>query len=171
MRPQSPENERGQALPEFALIAPLLFLLLFGVIQVGLLMASHNGLVNGVRDSARRAATYRVNEQSFGGGIFTAVCSAVEIELVNRLRDEIPGFVDDPSRLVTTITYEGIDDATTGEYSIVVDVTVAYTAPIYVPLVGIVLHPSDPANFPLSASEQMRVENPALSVDLAPQTC
>jgi hypothetical protein len=156
---------------EFAIVAPLLFLLLFGVIQVGLLMASQNGLVSGVRESARRTATYRVNDQSFGSEIFDAVCESVEIELVNRLRKEIPGFIDDPSRLLTTIEYEGFDEPTPGQYSIAAKLTVAYTAPIYVPLVGIVLHPSDPANYPLSASEQMRIENPTLTVDLATQTC
>src|SRR5215211_8203722 len=91
-------RERGQALPEFAIIAPILFLLLFGVIQVGLLMATQNGLVNGVRDSTRRAATYRVNEQSLSGAIFNAVCDAVDDELAKRLQKEIPGFINDASR-------------------------------------------------------------------------
>lgn len=164
--------ERGQALPEFALVAPLLFLLLFGVIQVGLLMAAQNGLVNGVRDSARRAATYRVTDLSLTGTIFNAVCGAVETELGNRLRKEIPGFVPDATRLNTTIAYVWIPDPTTGEYSVVATVSVTYSAPIYVPLVGYVIHPSDPANLVLSASEQMRVENPPLTPsDLTTQTC
>lgn len=160
----------GQALAEFALVAPIFFLLLFGVIQLGLLMASQNGLVNGVRDSARRAATYRVNDESFDGGVtFSAICDSVSTELVNRLRKEIPGF--DSTRLSRTIRYEFVAEPTTG-YSLVAHVTASYANPIYVPLVGIVIHPSDPASYPLSASEQMRVENPTLTpASVTAQTC
>jgi Flp pilus assembly protein TadG len=165
-------HEGGQSLAEFAITAPILFLLLFGVIQVGLLMASQNGLVNGVRDSTRRAATYRVNDQSLTGAIFTAVCDAVEDELAKRLQKEIPGFIDDPARLDTTIIYEWNPDPTTGEYSLVANITVEYQSLLFVPLVGILLHPSDPAVFPLKASEQMRIENPALAPTvITPQEC
>ena len=165
-------RERGQALPEFALVAPLLFLLLFGVLQVGLLMAAQNGLVNGVRDSTRRAATYRVNELSLNGTIFNAVCGAVETELVNRLEKEMPGFIDDPARLDTVIVYEWIADPTSGEYSLIANVTVRYQAILFIPLVGGLLNPSNPDSYELSASEQMRVENPPLTpTSLAPETC
>ncbi|MBF8290934.1 MAG: hypothetical protein HW391_1902, partial [Chloroflexi bacterium] len=34
----------GQALPEFAIIAPLFFLVVFGIIQMGFLLAGQNGL-------------------------------------------------------------------------------------------------------------------------------
>src|SRR5215207_11240171 len=112
-------GERGQALAEFAITAPILFLLLFGVIQVGLLMATQNGLVNGVRDSTRRAATYRVNEQSLSGAIFNAVCDAVDDELAKRLQKEMPGFINDPSRRTTTVVYEWNPDPTTNEYSLI----------------------------------------------------
>lgn len=156
-------RENGQTLAEFAITAPILFLLLFGVIQVGLLMATQNGLVNGVRDSARRAATYRVNEQSLSGAIFNAVCDAVDDELEKRLQKEIPGFINDPSRRTTTVVYEWSADPTPGEYSLIANVTVQYTAPLFIPLVGILLNPGNPDRFPLSASEQMRVENPPLS--------
>ena len=166
-------GDHGQTLAEFAITAPILFLLLFGVIQVGLLMATQNGLVNGVRDSTRRAATYRVNEQSLSGAIFTAVCDAVDEELQKRLQKEIPGFINDPSRRVTTVEYAWNPDPTTGEYSLIANVTVQYTAPLFIPLVGLLLNPSNPDRFPLSASEQMRVENPPLapSAPLAVLTC
>lgn len=157
------KDDRGQTLVEFAITAPILFLLLFGVIQVGLLMATQNGLVNGVRDSTRRAATYRVNELSLTGAIFSAVCDAVDAELAKRLQKEIPGFIDDPTRLNTSIVYEWNADPTSGEYSLIANVNVQYTAPLFFPLVGILLNPSNPDRFPLSASEEMRVENPPIT--------
>lgn len=156
-------RDEGQTLAEFAITAPILFLLLFGVIQVGLLMATQNGLVNGVRDSTRRAATYRVNEQSLSGAIFTAVCGAVNDELDKRLAKEIPGFISDRARRTTTISYTWNADPTTNEYSLIANVNVRYTAPLFIPLVGILLNPANPDRFPLSASEQMRVENPPIT--------
>jgi len=163
LRRNGRRREQGQTLAEFAITAPILFLLLFGVIQVGLLMATQNGLVNGVRDSTRRAATYRVNEQSLSGAIFNAVCDAVDDELQKRLQKEIPGFINDPGRRVTTVEYTWNPDPTTNEYSLIANVTVQYTAPLFIPLVGLLLNPSNPDRFPLSASEQMRVENPPIT--------
>ena len=45
--------ELGQAVPEFALVFPLLALLLFGTIQMGIIFGSNNGLINSVREAAR----------------------------------------------------------------------------------------------------------------------
>src|SRR6185503_5727235 len=85
--------EGGQALAEFALVAPIFFLLVFGVIQVGLVMAAQNGLVDGVRDAARRAATYRINEGSFDPTVFPSICATIEGELDARLSDRVIGYV------------------------------------------------------------------------------
>jgi hypothetical protein len=169
----------GQALTEFALIAPILFLLLFGVLQVGLLFGSQNGLVNGVRDAARRAATYRVNDASLADpGILTAICTAVRNQLVAELSQELPGF--SATRLHAPagehlISYHwqsnpgpaptGPDPANSFLY---VQVNAAYDHPLYVPLVSIFFDalddtPNDSA-WTLTASEQMRVENPSLPV-------
>lgn len=171
-RPQS----RGQALTEFALIAPILFLLLFGVLQLGLLFAGQNGLVNGVRDAARRAATFRVNDASLAdSGILTAVCSAVENQLVADLSGALPGFTS--SRLHQTLSYHWEANpggavaspqpsSAANGYFLYVQVRASYDHPLYVPLVSIFFDaldgtPSDNA-FTLSASEQMRIENPSL---------
>lgn len=46
-------QERGAAAVEFALVAPLLFLLLFGTIQYGLYFFDAQGTRNGAREAAR----------------------------------------------------------------------------------------------------------------------
>jgi Flp pilus assembly protein TadG len=151
---------RGQALAEFALIAPILFLLLFGVIQIGLVMGAQNGLVNGVRDATRKAATYRVNEESIAdASIFAAVCDAVSTQLVTDLRREIPGF--DPAALSRTIRYEFSQDPN-GAYFATAHVTATFANPIYIPLVGAFFPGAVGNTLPLTASEQMRIENPDL---------
>jgi len=184
-----PRNQRGQALAEFALTAPIFFLLLFAVIQLGLLFAAQNGLVNGVRDTARRAATYRVNDVSLVTTVIDGVCAVVvdddDSELMERLRREIPAFVPDnvlakgdalpwggvaPARLA----YEWVANADTTTYFLVAHVDVSYAHPLYVPLVSFFLDGLDGASdgvLVLRASEQMRVENPDLTTLGTNETC
>jgi Flp pilus assembly protein TadG len=95
---------KGQALAEFALTAPIFFLLVFGVIQLGLLFGAQNGLVDAVRDSTRRAATYRVNQASLVGVTLSGICSVIRSEVDARLRERVPGYV--AGNATTTITYE-----------------------------------------------------------------
>ena len=48
-------RSRGQALPEFALVAPLFFLLLFGIIEAGRFIYYYEILSNATREGARYA--------------------------------------------------------------------------------------------------------------------
>lgn len=156
-------RQRGQSLAEFALVAPIFFLLLFGVIQLGLVMASQNGLVDGVRNAARRAATYRINEASFDVTVWTSICDAIADDLDAQLSKRVIGYA--PSRVNPTITYEWKQDSVSGDYFLVAHVSATYANPLYVPLVGYFLDSSDGTvddSLTLEASEQMRVENPAL---------
>lgn len=169
-------REAGQSLAEFAIVAPIFFLLVFGVIQVGLVMAAQNGLVDGVRDAARRAATYRINEESFDAAVFPAICDTIEAELAARLADRVIGYA--PGNVTSQVTYEWEPNPSTGEYFLVARVDATYANPLYVPLVAIFLDRSDgvdddPDVLSLTASEQMRVENPSLltPTSLASQTC
>jgi hypothetical protein len=172
---------RGQALTEFALVAPILFLLLFGVLQLGLLFAGQNGLVSGVRDTARRAVTWRINDASVNDpSIYGVVCDAVQDELVSELAGgQLPAF--DETRLHPTISYDweanpgaAGADPTAEQWFLYVEIDAAYDHPLYVPLVGWffdVLDGSPDGAFTLSASEEMRVENPSLPMGTTPAAC
>jgi len=61
--------QRGAALVEFALISSLLFLLLFGIIEVGLILGDQSEVGQAAREAARSAAV--------GSPIETAQASAV----------------------------------------------------------------------------------------------
>jgi Flp pilus assembly protein TadG len=153
-------RDRGQALPEFALIAPILFLLLFGVIQLGLIMAAQNGLVNAVRDSTRKAATYRVNELTFAS---TTVCTDIQDQLEADLATSIPWFA--AADLTSDISYEWAQDPDSSQWFVVAHVEAWYKNVLYVPLVSIFLDRADGTadeRLELYAGEQMRIENPAL---------
>jgi Flp pilus assembly protein TadG len=52
-------DERGQALTEFALVLPILALLLFGVIQFGIAFNNYLTLTDAVRAGARKGAVAR----------------------------------------------------------------------------------------------------------------
>jgi Flp pilus assembly protein TadG len=52
-------DERGQTATEFALVLPVLALLLFGVIQFGILFNNYVTLTDAVRAGARKAAVSR----------------------------------------------------------------------------------------------------------------
>ena len=56
--------DRGAALLEFALIAPLFFLVVFGGIEVGLMFRSHLALEDMTRSGARIASVERTNEDA-----------------------------------------------------------------------------------------------------------
>lgn len=48
-------RERGAALVEFAIVTPMLFLLLFGIVDFGLQFANLNAMRQGTREGARQA--------------------------------------------------------------------------------------------------------------------
>jgi Flp pilus assembly protein TadG len=62
---RSPERRgrRGQALVEFALVFPILLLLIFGVVDAGRLIFQYNGVANAARNAARVAI---VNQSTAG---------------------------------------------------------------------------------------------------------
>jgi len=55
-KPRRFRGDRGASLVEFALVLPVLALLMFGIIDFGTLYSDYQGLRNGVRDGSRNAA-------------------------------------------------------------------------------------------------------------------
>lgn len=161
--------ERGQALTEFALIAPVFLLILFAIIQFGFLFGGQTALVNGVRDAARYASTQRVTDAASA----TAACGAVTTQLTNNLKVGVPGFV--ATRLhPPTISYAWYANPDGITYSIRIQISARYDHPLLVPLVGYIvdgLDGSTNGSFTLGASEQMRIENPALTTNGGTVTC
>lgn len=54
-----PKNQDGQAATEFALVLPILALLLFGIIQFGIVFNEYLTVTDAARAGARKAATGR----------------------------------------------------------------------------------------------------------------
>lgn len=150
-------GSRGQALTEFALIFPVFFLLLFGVIQFGFLLSGQIALTNAVRETARYAVT-----------IPNATTAAVRSELISRqLPKAIPGFrggnVVNGTTTVTYCYYPNPNNAGSfPSFSERVIVTATYRHPLFVPIVGNIVDGIDGTSdgtLSVTAREEMRVEN------------
>jgi Flp pilus assembly protein TadG len=164
MRLRSRSCDDGQALVEFAFVAPIFFLILFGIIQLGLIFGGQNYLVNTVREVARYAAPYRVIDDAGA----TTTCSTVASSLTTLLRSS--GLTADPSsnRTFPTVTYKWNPEPGTSPttYYVTVTVRAEYKFPLYVPIVGNFIDNMDGVhdnNIRLSAQEEMRVENDPLA--------
>jgi Flp pilus assembly protein TadG len=88
MKSQTPlstiRRNEGQTLVEFALVLPILCLLLFGVIQFGIVFNNYVDLTDAVRAGARKAAVSRQTQDPSGpSGVATqaVVSSAGDIKI------------------------------------------------------------------------------------------
>jgi Flp pilus assembly protein TadG len=159
MSSERPRSEAGQAMTEFALVAPLLFLLLFGIIQFGLLFGAQTGMVSAVRNTARYASTAPIYDQASA----IAICPQIKTQLTNELQAGLPGYQSSRLTSLVTFTWYANPDST---YGIRVTVKATYKHPLFVPLVGNLVDGFDGASdgsWTLSATETMRIENPPLS--------
>lgn len=149
---------RGQALVEFALIAPIFFLLVFSVIQFGILFGGQNGLVAATRELARYAAPYHVKTATDA----TNVCNDTRLgtQLTTFLKQSVVGY-NAANVASRTITYSWKANPD-GTYYVQLQIFVSYKYPLYVPLVGGLIDRFDGTadnKYKLDATEQMRIEN------------
>jgi Flp pilus assembly protein TadG len=77
------QRDRGANLVEFALIMPLLFLLLFGVIEFARLIYGYSTVWNGAREGARYATT--VGDTDSDGVPNYLDCDAIEAAAISKV--------------------------------------------------------------------------------------
>jgi len=92
-------DERGQTLVEFALVLPLLALLLFGIIQFGIVFNNYIDLTDAVRAGARKAAVSRQASDPVGTTKTAVVNSAGDIAV-------------DPAKITVTSDWQPGHDVT-----------------------------------------------------------
>lgn len=154
----------GQALLEFALVVPILILLVMAIFQFAYVLETQNGLTNAVREAARRAAATSSKAPVWGN------LQAWTLEQLNGtssppstglLATNVSGY--DAGRLVPapTVTLCRYMIGTTPNFRVKVDVQ--YEHPIFFgPLAFATdLLDSTPGNgfWDLSATAQMRLES------------
>jgi Flp pilus assembly protein TadG len=72
-------NERGQTMTEFALVLPILALLLFGIIQFGITFNNYVTLTDATRAGARKAAVGRQVADPVGTAVAAVRSSAKDL--------------------------------------------------------------------------------------------
>lgn len=122
-------DEKGQTMVEFALALPLLLLIMFAVIQFGIVYNDYVTLTDASRAGARKAAVSRQEVDPEGVTIAAVENSAGGLDLAD------------------------LDVAVTGTFEHGEDVTVAASYPYEIDLLGIVVASGD-----LTAETTERVE-------------
>lgn len=88
-RPQV--HERGAALVEFAILVPLLIMLLFGIVSAGLAFSQQLSLTHAAREAGRYAATLPVSNFAGLDDWLTHVADRAVLDATGTLDDGIPG--------------------------------------------------------------------------------
>lgn len=127
------ENISGQALVEFALVFPIVILLLVGMLEFGLVFNAYLSINNASREGAREA--------SLGGS---------DSEIVSSVADASP-------TLSLTAANVSISPSGTRVKGDSVTVTVTHEHQVIIPLIGTLVGNAD-GNIPLEAQTTMRVE-------------
>ena len=109
-------DEKGQDLVEFALIASLLFLLIFGIIDLGIVVWNYNTIANAAREGARYGII--ASHVDCGDPADEDRCVG---EMKNRVYRLTTGLDQDPDRLQCTCTH--ISDPVSGMKMVQVVVT------------------------------------------------
>lgn len=71
------DSRRGSAAIEFAMIAPIFFLFLFGIIETGVLFFAQSTLTNAIDDAARQVRTGQLKGEITSDQMKEAVCSSM----------------------------------------------------------------------------------------------
>jgi Flp pilus assembly protein TadG len=152
----------GQALAEFALVLPVLMLILLAIIQLGFMLGGQIGLINAVRETARfgsLAPTTEVNAATNGSSVDGYLTTS-------SLPLNVPGF--EPANLVShSVTYCQYQNPGAASYSVRLTVVANYRHPLFIPMVGLILDGFDGSmdgGLAVTTREQFRVENPPLNL-------
>jgi Flp pilus assembly protein TadG len=155
MLSRSPQGHRsrGQGLVEFALVVPMLLLLLFGTIQVGITYGGYNGLINSVREAARYGSVC---------GTGTSCGSLTASHLISGIQTGVFGYKGgSPGAVVSYTSYNTqnmADPTSLPSWNIQITVTGCVRGIVFIPFIGNVLNWTDPSGVPLKSTEVFRVE-------------
>lgn len=118
-RPGRGSDETGAAAVEFALVLPILILLLFGIIEFSIAYNRVQGLHAAAREGARVASLQRTTRT----------------EIDQRIRDALDGVIKDPAAVTIAVT-PGSTKPCAGRTGETVVVTAEYPTDIDIPLWG-----------------------------------
>jgi Flp pilus assembly protein TadG len=129
------QRQFGQAVIEFALVAPILILLLAALVQFGLIFERQVGINNAVREAARRAATYDTTTGAAAQANAVWTLAQLQSLLGNSQTHEASR--DTIEVCIVTPASNPVDAS--GITQVVVRITESYRHPLFLPIVDLIL--------------------------------
>lgn len=144
-RPGRSQHDGGVSLVEFALVAPLFFLLVVGLVIGGIVVTNQVQLTNALRDGARAAGVCGSDTSGatqlppYSSNPADEVCSSANVVKYTRSRlQAVPATVNLSVSVFVNGSFVG-NDLSSCQPGATVEVQGSFAQPLYVPLVGIFL--------------------------------
>ena len=146
-------DKGGATAVEFALIAPILFLALFSIVELGMLGMMSSGLDNAVADSSRRIKTGRDDSAASAGEFEDQICARMSgniTECRTRLTISVQKFdrFADANAIVNTQPTGQFNKGSAGD---IVIVKANYSWPLMTPFIATAHHRDDPMHVTLGS--------------------
>jgi Flp pilus assembly protein TadG len=103
-----PPRRRGAALVEFAVVAPLLFMLILGLIEFGRMMMVQQILTNGAREGARNAVLPAATQTTAQGVIDTYMQNNGITGYTTSMTDPAVAQPGDPITVTVSVPYSNV---------------------------------------------------------------
>ena len=113
---QASRRDAGQSMVEFALILPLLVMVLFGIIELGILLNTYIGLTNSAREAARAGAIYQVTTPLVTAGDAAAADWERLLYISQLITDTLNPTIDPVTGLTVNVSYSPATPLTTNLY-------------------------------------------------------
>lgn len=85
------DRRRGQSLVEFAMILPVMMILLLGLTEFGFVFAHHQGLEYATREGARTAAAMSNGQNGQNGQPFATTCKLIDDQTIAAVQRVLTG--------------------------------------------------------------------------------
>ncbi len=153
MRVAFRRDERGATAVEFALIAPLLFLSLFSLVEIGMLGMMASGLDNAVDNAARMIRTGRGDGPTSAPAFETVICDKLggnATDCRSRLTVSVQKFTGfaDANAVVSAAPNGSFNKGTAGD---IVIVKADYKWPLMTPFIATAYNRSGPMEITLAS--------------------
>ncbi len=172
-------HAKAQGLVEFAIVLPILALLILGIIQFSFIFAAQIGVTNAVREAARVAAITTPTATDPQAAIAGPLIYARLTNTTNGLLKQNV-FAFNSANIVTSgvadtqVCYRDTAAAADGEFTVFVKVEAGYRHPLFIPLLSGLLDGIDGVSdggLRIGAAEEMRVENEPITSAPAVAEC
>lgn len=119
------KSEEGQGLVEFALVLPILILLICGIIDFGWIFYNHLAMENACREGARFACV--------NGAEYKVDAAATEDDIKSKVLENVPGGLKADLQVVVTFT---ATEPTDGDVIVSVESKMNILTPVFATLYG-----------------------------------